>query len=114
MESHHTGSYGSTSSHEHCGCAPMHSHGQCGCGGGYDSSHMSKMYKHAFFEAIHQAKVEHIKKRIEATMGPTLDKTAEAIVDSLGKIWQSKMQEAEVMKDLESKLKRIISEAHKG
>ncbi|MDH2907883.1 MAG: hypothetical protein PXX83_07310 [Candidatus Nitrosotalea sp.] len=113
MEHHHTGGCGSMSSHEYCGCAPMAFHGQCGCGSGHDSSHMSKMYKHAFFEAMHQAKVEHIKKRIEATMGPTLDKTAEAIVDSFGKIWQSKMQDAEVMKDLESKLKRIISETHK-
>jgi hypothetical protein len=46
-------------------------------------------------------------------MGPTLDKTAKLIVDSFAKIWQSKMQDAEVMMDLESKLKRIISEASK-
>lgn len=97
-----------------CGCSSMLSHGHCGCGSGHDSSHMAKMYKHAFFEAMHQAKVEHIKKRIEATMGPTLDKTAEAIVESFVKIWQSKMQDAEIMKDMESKLKRIISEATKG
>ena len=113
MEGHHTGNYGSMPSHGQCGYH-QHYHNPCGCGGEQGSSNESKIYKHAFFEAMHQAKVEHIRKRIEATMGPTLDKTAEAIVDSLGKIWQSKMQVAEVMKELESKLKRIISEATKG
>jgi hypothetical protein len=72
------------------------------------------MYKRSFFEALHEAQVERIKKRIDAKLGPTLDKTADAVVESFGKIWQSKMQEVEAKKELESTLKKILSEATKG
>jgi hypothetical protein len=70
------------------------------------------MYKRAFFEALHEAEVDRIKKRIDAKLGPTLDKTADVIVESFSKIWQSKMQ-VEAKKELESTLKKILSEATK-
>lgn len=111
-----------TEKSETCECGSMSSHGHCGCDHGHhgwehrhgDSSHfMSKMYKHAFFEALHEAQVERIKKRIDAKLGPTLDKTADAVVESFSKIWQLKMQEVEARKELESTLKKIF-EATRG
>lgn len=104
---------GSMSSHEHCGCGQMSSHGQCGCGDGTHSHSVTRMYKRAYMDALYQAQVERIRKRIDAKFGITLDKMADAVVDSFGKMWQSKMAKMEARQDLEAKLRMILSETSK-
>lgn len=98
----------SMSSHENCGCNQMSSHGQCG--DEHHSHSMTKMYKRAFMDAMYQAQVERIRKRIDAKMGSTLDKMADATVESFGKMWQYKMAKIEAGQELESRLEKIMSE----
>jgi len=104
---------GSTSSHEHGGCGHMSSHGQCGCGHVHHSHSVARMYKHAYMDALYQAQVERIRKRIDAKFGTTLDKMADAVVESFGKMWQSKMAKIEARQELEAKLRNILSETTK-
>jgi len=68
------------------------------------------MWHKAFFQAMHEVKVERMKKRIEAAFGPTLDKSADATIESFGKIWQSMLLQSEGKKELASKLQKIYSE----
>jgi hypothetical protein len=102
---------GSMSSHGHYGQMP--SHGTCGCGDGHHSHSMTKKFKHAYMDALYQAQVERIRKRIDAKFGTTLDKMADAVVESFGKMWQSKMAKIEAWQDLDSKLNKILSETTK-
>jgi hypothetical protein len=104
---------GSMSSHEHHDSGHMSSHGECGCGEGHHSHSMTKMYKHAYMDALYQAQVERIRKRIDAKFGTTLDKMADAVVESFGKMWESKMAKIEAWQGLESKLRTILSEKSK-
>ncbi len=96
-----------------CGCGSMSSHGQCGCGEGHHSHSVTSMYKRAYMDALYQAQVERVRKRIDAKFGTTLDKMADAVVDSFGKMWQSKMAKMEARQDLEAKLRMILSETSK-
>jgi hypothetical protein len=101
---------GPTSSHEGCGCGQMSSHGHGGCDDGHHSHSMTRMYKHAYMDALYQIQVERIKKRIDAKSGPMLDKMADAVVESFEKMWKSKMAKIEAGQDLEAKLRMILSE----
>lgn len=101
----------SMSSHENCGCGPMSSHGQCG--DEHHSHSMTKMYKHAYMDALYQAQVERIRKRIDAKFGSTLDKMADAVVESFGKMWQYKMAKIEAGQELEARLRKVMSETTK-
>lgn len=101
------------SSHEHHSGGHMSSHGECGCGEGHHSHSMTKMYKHAYMDALYQAQVERIRKRIDAKFGTTLDKMADAVVESFGKMWESKMAKIEARRELDAKLERILSETSK-
>ncbi len=74
---------------------------------------MTKMYKHAYMDALYQAQVERIRKRMDAKSGPTLDKMADVVVELFGKMWQSKMAKIEAWQELEVKLEKILSETAK-
>lgn len=103
----------SMSSHNDCGCGQMSSHGHGSCGDGHHSHSMTKMYKHAYMDALYQAQVERIRKRMDAKSGPTLDKMADVVVELFGKMWQSKMAKIEAWQELEVKLEKILSETAK-
>lgn len=64
-------------------------------------------------DALYQAQVERVRKRIDTKFGPTLDKMADAVVESFGKMWQSKMAKIEAGQELESNLRKILSETAK-
>jgi phage-related minor tail protein len=74
---------------------------------------MTGMYKRAYMDALYQAQVERIRKRIETQYGQTLDKMADAVVESFSKMWQSKMAKIEARQELEAKLRKILSEKSK-
>ena len=89
------------------GCAHMH-------GGKADPVKMSViMWKQAFFSAMMESHKEKIKKKIEMAWGSQMDKAADAVVESMGKQWQSMMQDAGAEKELRDKLARMFSEGQK-
>jgi uncharacterized protein YchJ len=100
METHATCACGSSKPYsECCGCETM------------DPVEISmKMWHKAFFQAMHEVHVEKLKKRIESTWGPSIDKSADAAIESFGKIWQSMLLQSEGKKELASKLQKIYSE----
>lgn len=71
------------------------------------------MWQKAFFEAMHQVHVEKLKKKIEAAWGPNIDKSADAAIESFGKIWQSMLLQSEAKQEFASKLQKIASETRR-
>jgi hemoglobin-like flavoprotein len=73
---------------------------------------MSMMMWHkAFFQAMHEVHVEKLKKRIESAWGPAMDKSADAAIESFGKVWQSMLMKSEATNEFASKLQKVYSEA---
>ncbi|MGI0082569.1 MAG: SEC-C metal-binding domain-containing protein [Nitrosopumilaceae archaeon] len=100
METHATCPCGSERPYQEC----------CGCEAPDAVDHAMMMWQKAFFDAMHEAQVERLKKRIDTAFGPTMDKVADATVESFGKIWQSMLLQSEGKKELASKLQKIFSE----
>ncbi len=75
--------------------------------------HAKEMWHKAFFQAMHEAQVERLRKRIESAWGPTMDKSADAVIESFGKFWQSMLLQSEAKNELQAKLQKIFSEASK-
>jgi hypothetical protein len=75
--------------------------------------HAMMAWHKAFFVAHHDAQTERMRKRIEATYGPTMDKAADAVFETIGKVWSSMLTQSEAKKDLASKLQKIFSETSK-
>lgn len=69
------------------------------------------MWKRAFGEAMIEIQKEKLKKRIESAWGPMMDKAADAVIDSMGKTWQSMLQQAGAEQELREKIAKIWSEA---
>jgi len=97
--------------HATCACGSNKPYDEC-CGSqAMDPIEQSMMMWHkAFFQAMHEVHVEKLKKRIESAWGPTIDKSADAAIESFGKIWQSMLLQSEGKKEFASKLQKIISE----
>jgi hypothetical protein len=51
-----------------------------------------------------------MRKRIETSYGPTMDKAADAVFETIGKVWSSMLTQSEAKKELASKLQKIFSE----
>lgn len=85
----------------------------CGCGSVDPVKQSVELLHKAFHDALYQAHVERLKKRIDASFGPTIDKGADAMIETAAKVWQSMIIQSEGKKELESKLQKIISEASK-
>ena len=82
----------------------------CGCETADPVKQSMELLHKAFHDALYQAHVERLKKRIDASFGPALDKGADAMIETAAKIWQSKLTQSESKKELESKLQKILSE----
>jgi uncharacterized membrane protein YheB (UPF0754 family) len=92
-----------------CNCSEM----ECndgGCGPADPIKMSMEMLHKAFHDAMYQVHVERLKKRIDASFGPSLDKSADAMIETAGKVWQSMLMQSEGKKELESKLQKIFSE----
>jgi hypothetical protein len=72
--------------------------------------HVMMGWHKAFFAAHHEAMAERMRKRIDTTYGPTMDKAADAVFEAVGKVWSSMLTQSEAKKDLASKLQKIFSE----
>ena len=51
------------------------------------------MWKKAFFEAMHEVHVDLLKAKIQKAWGPMMDQAADALLESMGAFWQSKLAE---------------------
>ena len=103
MEGHATCECGSGKSYDDC----------CGCQTMDPVEISMRMWHKAFFQAMHEVHVEKLKKRIESAWGPTIDKSADAAIESFGKMWQSMQLQSEGKKEFASKLQKIISETNR-
>ena len=93
-----------------CSCASEMECNDCGCGTVDPVKQSMELLHKAFHDALYQAHVERLKKRIDASFGPTLDKGADAMIETAAKVWQSMLVQSEGKKELESKLQKIFSE----
>ena len=100
MESHATCACGSGKSYEEC----------CGCQTMDPIEVSMRMWHKAFFQAMHEVHVDRLKKRIESAWGPSMDKAADAAIESFGKMWQSMLLQSDGQKEFASKLQKIYSE----
>lgn len=72
-----------------------------------------KMWKSAFFEALTEVKKEALKERIRKAWGANIDKSADAVIETMGTIWQAKLTSGKAKYDLKEKLARILTEGKK-
>jgi uncharacterized membrane protein YheB (UPF0754 family) len=99
--------------HATCSCDCETECSDCGCGSADPIKQSMELLHKAFHDALYQAHVERLKKRIDASFGPTLDKGADAMIETAAKVWQSMLAQSEGKRELEAKLQRIFSEASK-
>lgn len=99
---------------ESCACGSNRSYEQCcGCETMDPIQHAMMAWHKAFFAAHHDAMTERMRKRIETTYGPTMDKAAEAVFEAVGKVWSSILTQSEAKKEVASKLQKIFSETNR-
>ncbi len=96
-----------------CSCTSEADCSDCGCGTADPVKQSMELLHKAFHDALYQAHVERLKKRIDATFGTSLDKATDAMIETAAKVWQSMIVQSEGKKELESKLQKIFSEASK-
>jgi uncharacterized membrane protein YheB (UPF0754 family) len=95
-----------------CNCSETECNG-CGCETIDPIKQSMELLHKAFHDAMYQAQVERLKKRIDTSFGPTLDKSADAMIETATKVWQSMLMQSEGKKELEIKLQKIFSEANR-
>ena len=93
-----------------CSCTSEMECHDCCCGTADPVKQSMEMLHRAFHDAMYQVHVERLKKRIDANFGPALDKSADTMIETAGKVWQSMLMQSEGKKELESKLQKIFSE----
>ena len=93
-----------------CSCTSEMECSDCGCVTADPVKQSMELLHKAFHDALYQAHVERLKKRIDASFGPALDEGADAMIEAAAKVWQSMSVQSESKKELESKLQKIISE----
>ncbi|HXU95297.1 MAG TPA: hypothetical protein VFP45_02565 [Candidatus Nitrosotalea sp.] len=96
-----------------CSCTSEMECDDCGCGTVDPVRQSMELLHKAFHDALYQAHVERLKKRIDASFGPSLDKGADAMIETAARVWQSIVVQSEAKKELESKLQKILSETSK-
>ncbi len=99
---------------ESCACGSSKPYEQCcGCETMDPVQHAMIAWHKAFFAAHHDAMAERMRKRIESAEGPTMDKSAEAVFEAIGKVWSSMLTQSEAKKEVASKLQKIFSETNR-
>ena len=69
-----------------CSCASEMECNDCGCGTVDPVKQSMELLHKAFHDALYQAHVERLKKRIDASFGPTLEKNPPAPVSNLPRL----------------------------
>ena len=71
----------------------------------------AKMWQKAFFEALMEVHKEALKKKMEAEWGPMTEKSAQAVMESMTKLWTGIGQIAGSEMELRQKLGQIMKES---
>ena len=66
-----------------------------------------EMWDEAFCEAMHEVKVEILKKKIQAVWGSHLDKVGDAILESMDVKWQGMLAHGKSQTNLREKIIKI-------
>lgn len=85
----------------------------CGCQTVDPVQHAMMAWHKAFFTALHQAQTDRLKKKIESSFGPVLDKEADAVFEAIGKVWSSMVTQSDAKKELAAKLQKIYADANR-
>lgn len=106
---------------EGCGCSSNenHQHGSMqyngcncpGCTGGDPMEFMMTMWHKAAMEAMIEVKKDKLKAKMEAVWGDTIDKSADAMLESMGKTMAAIMQKSSAEGELKNKLASIMAQA---
>ncbi|MGI0065165.1 MAG: hypothetical protein ACREAT_00230, partial [Nitrosotalea sp.] len=72
-----------------CSCISESDCNDCGCETVDPVKQSMELLHKAFHDALYQAHVERLKKRIDASFGPSIDKAADAMIETAAKVWQS-------------------------
>lgn len=97
-----------------CACGSEKPYEQCcGCEPADPTQISMKSWHNSFFAALNQAQVDRLRKKIESSFGPTLDKEADAVIEAVGKVWSSMITLSDAKKELAAKLQKIHSESNK-
>ena len=103
-----------THKEEACGCGSEKPYDQCcGCETMDPVQQSIAAWHKAFFTALHQSQTERLKKKIESSFGPILDKEADAVFEAIGKIWGSMVTQSDAKKELETKIQKIYSDVNR-
>jgi hypothetical protein len=76
----------------------------------------AEMWKGSFLQAMRQAQVDILKAKIQKAWGPMMDQAADALLESMGAFWQSKIAEvraAEACQGFKEKLRDLWLEEKK-
>ena len=73
----------------------------------------TQLWTCAFFEAMKQAHVEVLKAKILKAWGPKLDKSADAVLETMETQWQSMLAQGKSKMDLKERLAKIMTEGKK-
>lgn len=68
------------------------------------------LWKKAFYAALFQAHVEVLKEKIRKNWGPKLDKTADAVLESMDAQWAAALSRAKAETDLKEKIRQALYE----
>lgn len=97
-----------------CACGPDRSCEQCcGCASADPTQTAMKAWHGSFFAALHQAQADRLRKRIESSFGPVLDKEADAVFEAIGRVWNAMITQSDAKRELAVKLQKIYSESNK-
>lgn len=79
----------------------------CACGtscGGDPVACASAIWRGSFFQAMKELQVETLKAKMQKTMGPKMDKAADATIESMMGMWQSMLMKAKAQQSLGERL----------
>lgn len=80
-----------------CGQSPCQDPVACG----------AKMWVGAFFQAMNAVQVDILKAKIQKVWGPTMDKAADAALETVGTVWQSSLASARAKEGFREKLGKL-------
>ena len=73
----------------------------------------TEMWTKAFFQAMKEAHVEVLKAKIIKGWGAKLDKSADAVLETMETCWQSMVAQAKAKADLRDRLANAMRESKK-
>ena len=92
-----------TSNNNSCDCP--------GCTGQNPMEFVTKMWHKAAMEAMLEIKKDKIKAKMEAAWGDSIDKAADAMLESMGKVMSATVQKSSAEGEFKNKLASIMAQA---